>query len=104
VEAVQRELMDHGFLMRYRPDADGGVDGLPGTEGAFLACSFWLVDALAGIGRRDEACRLFERLLALRNDLGILSEEYDVGSRRLIGNVPQAFSHVGLVNTAVTLS
>jgi GH15 family glucan-1,4-alpha-glucosidase len=104
VEAVQRELTENGFLLRYRPDADGGVDGLPGGEGAFLACSFWLADALTGIGRREEAEGLFTRLLGLRNDLGLLSEEYDVGAQRQVGNTPQAFSHVGLVNTARHLS
>jgi GH15 family glucan-1,4-alpha-glucosidase len=104
VEAVQRELVEDGFVLRYRPAADGGVDGLPGPEGAFLACSFWLADALQGIGRTAEARALFERLLGLRNDLGILSEEYDPASRRHLGNTPQAFSHVGLVNTARHLS
>jgi GH15 family glucan-1,4-alpha-glucosidase len=104
VAAVRRELDQDGFLLRYRPDADGGVDGLPGGEGAFLACTFWLADALAGIGRRTEAERLFTRLLGLRNDLGLLSEEYDVAAGRQVGNTPQAFSHVGLVNTARHLS
>jgi GH15 family glucan-1,4-alpha-glucosidase len=104
IEAVQRELTRDGFVLRYDPDADGGVDGLPGGEGAFLACSFWLADALTGIGRRDEAERLFGRLLDLRNDLGLLSEEYDPHTRRQVGNTPQAFSHVGLVNTARHLS
>jgi GH15 family glucan-1,4-alpha-glucosidase len=104
VEAVQRELTSEGFVLRYRPDADGGVDGLPGTEGAFLACSFWLADALAGIDRRAEAEKLFTRLLGLRNDLGLLSEEYDPVSGRQLGNTPQAFSLVGLVNTARHLS
>jgi GH15 family glucan-1,4-alpha-glucosidase len=104
VEAVQRELTQDGFVLRYRPDADGGVDGLPGGEGAFLACSFWLADALTGIGRREEAEGLFTRLLDLRNDLGLLSEEYDPHTRRQVGNTPQAFSHVGLVNTARHLS
>jgi GH15 family glucan-1,4-alpha-glucosidase len=104
VEAVQRELSEDGLLLRYRPDADGGVDGLPGEEAAFLACSFWLADALTGIQRTDEAERLFERLLGLCNDLGILSEEYDVRAGRLVGNTPQAFSHVGLVNVARHLS
>jgi GH15 family glucan-1,4-alpha-glucosidase len=102
VTAVQRELDQDGFLLRYR--TDGGVDGLPGDEGAFLACSFWLADALAGIGRRAEAEALFTRLLGLRNDLGLLSEEYDVAADRHLGNTPQAFSHVGLVNTARHLS
>jgi GH15 family glucan-1,4-alpha-glucosidase len=104
VTAVQRELDHGGFLLRYRPDADGGVDGLPGGEGAFLACTFWLADALAGIGRTGEAERVFERLLELPNDLGLLSEEYDAAAGRQIGNTPQAFSHVGLVNTARHLS
>jgi GH15 family glucan-1,4-alpha-glucosidase len=104
VDAVARELDQDGFVLRYRPDADGGVDGLPGSEGAFLACTFWLADALAGLRRTDEAERLFERLLGLRNDLGLLSEEYDVSAGRQVGNTPQAFSHVGLVNTARHLS
>ncbi|MDY6996950.1 MAG: glycoside hydrolase family 15 protein [Actinomycetota bacterium] len=103
VEAVQRELsVDGGFLLRYR--TDHGVDGLPGTEGAFLACTFWLADALCGIGRIDEATELFERLLALRNDVGMLSEEYDPVGGRHLGNTPQAFSLVGLINTARELS
>jgi GH15 family glucan-1,4-alpha-glucosidase len=104
VEAVQRELSEDGLLLRYRADADGDVDGLSGEEGAFLACSFWLADALTGIQRTGEAERLFERLLGLRNDLGLLSEEYDVAAGRQVGNTPQAFSHVGLVNTARHLS
>ncbi|RBY93578.1 glycoside hydrolase family 15 protein [Blastococcus sp. TF02-8] len=104
VEVVQRELTENGFLLRYRPDADGRVDGLPGIEGALLACSFWLADALAGIGRRAEAEQLFTRLLGLRNDVGLLAEEYDPRSGRQLGNTPQAFSLVGLVNTARHLS
>ncbi|MGH4000751.1 MAG: glycoside hydrolase family 15 protein, partial [Pseudonocardiaceae bacterium] len=104
VEAVQRELCEDGFLLRYRPQADGGVDGLPGEEGAFLLCSFWLADALHGIGREHQARTLFEQLLGLRNDVGLLSEEYDTRARRQLGNTPQAFSHVGLVNTARHLS
>ena len=80
------------------------VDGLPGGEGVFLPCSFWLVDALVLQGRRDEARELFERLLALRNDLGLISEEYDPVAKRLLGNFPQAFTHVGLVNSAYNLS
>ncbi|CAM3762025.1 glycoside hydrolase family 15 protein [Isoptericola cucumis] len=103
VEAVQRELTQDGLLLRYRSDADD-VDGLGGTEGTFLVCSFWLSGALEGIGRHDEAVALFERLLSLRNDLGLLSEEYDVAAGRQLGNFPQAFSHVGLVNTARVLS
>jgi len=104
ITAVQRELDHGGFLLRYRPDADGGVDGIAGEENAFLACTFWLADALTGIGRTAEAERVFERLLDLRSDLGLLSEEYDITARRQVGNTPQAFSHVGLVNTARHLS
>ncbi len=77
VEAIQHELIDHGFVLRYRTNDDGAVDGLTGREGAFLACSFWLVDCLHMIGRDEEAVEIFERLLALRNDLGLLAEEYD---------------------------
>ena len=102
VDAVQRELSEEGFLLRYRTEY--GVDGLPGHEGAFLLCSFWLADALHGIGRRGEARDLFERLLGLRNDLGLLSEEHDPVTGRHLGNTPQAFSHLGLVNTARHLS
>ena len=104
VEAVQRELTWDGFLRRYDPEADGGPDGLPGGEGAFVACSFWLADALHGIGRNDEATKLFERLLDLRNDVGMMSEEHDPDSGLPLGNTPQAFSLVGLVNTARHLS
>ena len=89
--------------MRYIPDKTA-ADGLPPGEGAFLACSFWLVIDLAMIGRRDEALQLFERLLALRNDLGIFSEEYDQEHKRLIGNVPQAFTHLTLIAAALELS
>jgi len=108
IDAVRHELCEDGFVLRYRTDADphsasGTVDGLPGSEGAFLACSFWLADALALTGRRDEARELFERLLDLRNDVGLLSEEWDPQARRQLGNTPQAFSHVGLVNTALAL-
>jgi GH15 family glucan-1,4-alpha-glucosidase len=104
VEAVQRELLDHGFVLRYRTSDDGSVDGLTGREGAFLACSFWLVDCLHLIGREEEAVEIFERLLALRNDLGLLSEEYDALAGRMVGNFPQAFSHVSLINSAFRLS
>jgi GH15 family glucan-1,4-alpha-glucosidase len=103
VDAVRRELDHGGFVRRYTPDS-GSVDGLPGSEGAFLACSFWLADALHTSGRRDEAKALFERLLGLRNDVGLLAEEWDPVAGRLLGNFPQAFSHIGLVNTALTLS
>ncbi len=102
VEAVQRELCRDGFVLRYDPGS--GVDGLTGEEGAFLACTFWLADDLHMIGREDEARALFRRLLDLRNDVGLLAEEYDGKHRRLVGNFPQAFSHVPLVNTARALS
>ena len=104
VEAVQRDLMDHGFVLRYRTSDNGAVDGLVGREGAFLACSFWLVDCLHMIGREEEAVDLFERLIALSNDLGLLSEEYDPLAGRLVGNFPQAFSHVSLINSAFRLT
>jgi GH15 family glucan-1,4-alpha-glucosidase len=102
VAAVERELLVDGFVKRY--DTRAGTDGLPGTEGAFLACSFWLVDAYVLMHRLDDARRLFERLLSLRNDVGLLSEEYDPASRRLVGNFPQAFSHIALVNSAHNLA
>jgi glucoamylase len=102
VAAIERDLMQDGFLLRYR--TDNGSDGLPAGEGAFLACTFWLADAYVLQGRREEAEALFERLLALRNDVGLLSEEYDVGRGCLVGNIPQAFSHVALVASALTLS
>jgi GH15 family glucan-1,4-alpha-glucosidase len=102
VEAVQRELVRDGFVMRYIPDADA-ADGLPPGEGAFLACSFWLVESLAMIGRTKEARELFDRLLALQNEVGLFSEEYDQGNGRLIGNFPQAFTHLTLISAAVAL-
>jgi GH15 family glucan-1,4-alpha-glucosidase len=98
VDAVRAELEHDGFVRRY--DTTDPIDGQEGSEGAFLAASFWLADALHGTGRTDEATALFERLLALRNDVGLLSEEYDVANRRQVGNTPQAFSLVGLINTA----
>ena len=107
VQVIQRELMSDGLVRRYQlAEATGGQaspDGLPGSEGAFLACSFWLANALQMIGRTDEAGELFERLLALRNDLGLLSEEYDPRYKRQVGNTPQAFSHVPLIQTALNL-
>ncbi len=103
VDAIQRELVRDGFVLRYDAENAGEVDGLAGREGAFLACSFWLVDNLELTGRRGEALALFERLLSLRNDLGLLSEEYDPVAKRLVGNFPQAFSHISLVNSAVNL-
>jgi GH15 family glucan-1,4-alpha-glucosidase len=101
VEAVERRLLHDGFLRRY--DTRDGHDGLPPGEGVFLACSFWLADAYVLLKRTDDARRLFERLLALRNDVGLLSEEYDPREKRLLGNMPQAFSHIALVNTASNL-
>ena len=103
IEAVQRELLIDGFVIRYRP-REKKVDGLPGTEGVFLPCSFWLADCLRLIGKNDEARELFERLLALRNDLGLLAEEYDPRTKRQLGNFPQAFTHVAMVNTALGFS
>jgi GH15 family glucan-1,4-alpha-glucosidase len=103
VEAIERELsVDGGLLRRYV--STGTVDGLPGQEGVFLACSFWLADTLAMLGRRDDARRLFERLLSLRNDVGLLAEQYDPIAGCMLGNFPQAFSHVSLINTARNLS
>ncbi|WP_405858020.1 glycoside hydrolase family 15 protein [Streptomyces sp. NBC_01515] len=103
VDAVREALGHDGFVRRYDTAADTPVDGLPGDEGAFLACSFWLVDALQMTGRRKEARVLFERLVGLANDVGLLAEEYDPVAGRQLGNFPQAFSHIGLVNTALTL-
>ena len=105
VEAIQRELMRDGLVERYRADDENvGVDGLPPGEGVFLPCSFWLAAVLAKQGRYDEALELFERLLSLRNDLGLISEEYDPERKQLVGNFPQAFTHMTLVETAFTLS
>nr|WP_269153396.1 glycoside hydrolase family 15 protein [Streptomyces halstedii] len=106
IEAIQRELStEDGFVLRYPTDgAEAGVDGLEGDEGAFLACSFWLADDLAMIGRVDEARQLFEKLLSLRNDLGLLAEEWDSRLQRQVGNFPQAFSHVPLIDTALRLT
>src|SRR5690606_3830344 len=98
IEAIERDLTVDGFVHRYHTDSD--IDGLPPGSSAFLLCSFWLVDCLALLGRHQDARRLFERLLAVRNDVGLLSESYDTQARRLAGNFPQAFSHVGLLNTA----
>jgi GH15 family glucan-1,4-alpha-glucosidase len=102
IEAIRRDLCDDGFVLRYRTSR--ALDGLPPGEGVFLPCSFWLADNLCMAGRGAEARALFERLLALRNDVGLLAEEYDPAGRRQLGNFPQAFSHVGLINTAMTLS
>jgi GH15 family glucan-1,4-alpha-glucosidase len=102
VQAIERRLLRQGFILRYE-QPDSGVDGLPPGEGAFLACSFWYVDVLVMQGRLDEARVMFERLLALCNDVGLLAEEYDPMSARMLGNFPQAFSHVALVNSAYLL-
>jgi GH15 family glucan-1,4-alpha-glucosidase len=98
VEAIQRRLAEGELVFRYRGD-----DGLPGQEGAFLICSFWLVEALARMGRHDEADAFFNRLLQRRNDVGLLSEEIDPATGALLGNFPQGFSHIGLINAALTL-
>ena len=102
VNAIERDLMAEGFVLRYRTQPR--IDGLPPGDAAFLPCSFWLADNLTLQGRGDEARRLFERLLSLCNDVGLLAEEYDPAARRLLGNFPQAFSHVALINTACNLS
>lgn len=101
-EAVARDLVEDGFVLRYRPEET--PDGLPHDEGAFLICSFWLADNFALMKREKEARAIFERLLAIRNDVGLLAEEYDTREKRFVGNFPQAFSHVGLINTACNLS
>ncbi|MER6984656.1 glycoside hydrolase family 15 protein, partial [Streptomyces carpinensis] len=111
IDAVRAELGKDGLVHRYSTDAHGprtaAVDGLPGGEGTFLVCSFWLADALHMTGRTRQARELFERLVGLANDVGLLAEEYGVddatGSGRQLGNFPQAFSHIGLVNTALAL-
>lgn len=102
IDAIEKHLTRDGFVQRY--EATSSVDGLAGDEGVFLACSFWLVDCKVMQGRLDEARELFERLLTLRNDVGLLSEEYDVNANRQVGNFPQAFSHIALVNSAYNLS
>ncbi|WP_040709691.1 glycoside hydrolase family 15 protein [Nocardiopsis potens] len=104
IEAIRDDLMVDGFVMRYRTDREEAADKLPGDEGAFLACSFWMANALLSIGREKEARELFERLLSLRNDLGLLAEEWDSSAGRQVGNFPQAFSHVPLVTTALNLA
>jgi GH15 family glucan-1,4-alpha-glucosidase len=102
VAAIEQDLMQDGFVLRYR--TEDGVDGLPPGEGVFLPCSFWLADNLALMGRKEEARALFERLIGLCNDVGLVSEEYDPVSGRLLGNFPQAMTHVALINTACNLS
>jgi GH15 family glucan-1,4-alpha-glucosidase len=102
VAAIEKYLMRDGLVSRY--DSTKTDDGLPPGEGAFLPCTFWFADNLALQGRQEEAAAIFERLLSLRNDVGLLSEEYDPVARRLVGNFPQAFTHIGLINTALNLS
>jgi len=102
IEAIERRLLADGLVLRY--DSATASDGLPAGEGVFLACSFWLADAYLMLGRRDEALKLFNYLLSLRNDVGLLSEQYEPRTRRLVGNFPQAFSHLALVNTASNLA
>jgi GH15 family glucan-1,4-alpha-glucosidase len=102
VAAIEERLMRDGFVQRYDSPAD--VDGLPTGEGAFLPCTFWVADNLALQGSRGEAREIYLRLLDIRNDVGLLAEVYDPGARRQLGNFPQAFSHVCLVNTARTLA
>jgi GH15 family glucan-1,4-alpha-glucosidase len=102
VEAIERKLVRDGFVDRY--DSGSGVDGLPKGEGAFLLCTFWLADNYVALGRMEDARRTFEKLLSIRNDVGLLSEEYDPVNRRQLGNFPQAFSHLGLITTAANLT
>jgi len=102
IEAIQKGLMRDGLVQRYDPGKS--ADGLTGSEGTFLACSFWMVTCLWLIGRTDEATLMFDRLLALRNDVGLLSEEYDPKNMRMLGNFPQALSHIALTHAAFTLS
>jgi GH15 family glucan-1,4-alpha-glucosidase len=102
VDAIDRELTVDGLVQRYLPRRE--IDGLPEGEGVFLLCSFWMVQVLALMGRTDEARARFEHLLSLRNDVGLLSEEYDPVRKRLLGNLPQAFSHTALVNSALQLN
>ena len=102
IQAIEKGLMRDGFVRRYATEL--ALDGLPGDEAPFLACSFWLADAYAAIGRMKDAEEMFERLLSIRNDLGLLAEEYDPKHRRLLGNFPQGFSHLTLIHTATVLA
>jgi GH15 family glucan-1,4-alpha-glucosidase len=102
IGVIERRLLADDFVMRY--ETSRSVDGLPPGEGVFLACSFWLADVYMLQGRRQDAERLFKRLMGLRNDVGLLSEEYDTAAQRLVGNFPQAFSHVALINSAFNLT
>jgi GH15 family glucan-1,4-alpha-glucosidase len=99
--AIRRELCRDGFILRYPPSEE--IDGLPPGEGAFLLCTFWLADCLSLLGDHDGACRTYERLLSIRNDVGLLAEQYDPDAKRFLGNFPQVFSHIGLINTAFNL-
>jgi GH15 family glucan-1,4-alpha-glucosidase len=103
LDAINRELTVDGFVRRYDPTADG-IDGIGEAEGVFLPCSLWMVEALTLAGRRDDALELFERVLAVANDVGLYSEEYDVDAGRLLGNFPQAYTHLALVAAAHTLA
>jgi GH15 family glucan-1,4-alpha-glucosidase len=102
VEAIEKHLMPNGLVERYNTRTTD--DGVSGSEGTFLACSFWMVTNLWLIGRREDAVALFERLLKLRNDVGLLSEEYDPVKKRMLGNFPQALSHIALVHSAFAMS
>jgi GH15 family glucan-1,4-alpha-glucosidase len=104
IDAISRDLIVDGLVLRYRADSASHVDGLSGGEGAFLPCSFWLVENLALCGREQESLALFERLLGLANDLGLFAEEYDTKAGRQVGNFPQAFTHMSLVSAAQCLS
>jgi GH15 family glucan-1,4-alpha-glucosidase len=104
IDAIATDLMENGLIHRYHPVGSAYVDGLPPGEGTFLPCSFWLVDCLCLLGREDEARELFDRLLAIRSPLGLLAEEYEPRLRRQLGNYPQAFTHVGLINSAQNLA
>ena len=101
VDAIGKGLMRDGFILRYETEGST-TDGLSGSEGAFLPCTYWYADNLIGLGRRDEARALIDRLIGICNDLGLVSEEYDVQAKRLVGNYPQAFTHVALVNTLLS--
>jgi GH15 family glucan-1,4-alpha-glucosidase len=102
VRLIEQRLKEDGFIRRY--PTHPSIDGLPSGEGAFLLCTFWYADNLALQGRRDEARAILERMLAMRNDVGLLAEQYDPAAKRFLGNFPQAFSHVGLINTIYNIT